>query len=686
METIDKLPLTSLEMTDHQREQLKAIFPEVFTESNRIDWDRLRLTLGEAVDTGKERFGLNWPGKADCFKTIQQPSRATLLPAPDEGVNADDTQNVFIEGDNLEVLKLLQKSYLGQVKMIYIDPPYNTGNDFVYPDNYGENLDTYLAYTGQVDEQGRRFATNTDTDGRFHSKWLNMMYPRLFLAKNLLREDGVIFISIDDSELENLKRICSEIFGEENFIELIIWKKRSTPPNDKVIGANHDYILVYCKSVERVKLNLRERTAEQLSRYRNPDDHPKGAWTPGDLMANVKGGRYVQSLYFPIQNPNTGEDHYPSSNGNWRFNQDKIKKLLENDEIYFGEDGKGRPKLKRFLSEVKEGIAYPTIWDFAPLNTDGSKEMGMLLGNMTIFDNPKPSGLIKEVIKIGATQSDIVLDFFAGSATTAHAVLELNKEDGGNRKFVCVQLPEPTAEDSEAGKAGYQTIADISKERIRRVIKRIDQERAQLVEEIRQLEDSIAIKEEQAAERQQTANAGSLFTNTDAVKNQVKAIHEQITKLREKIAEKEAQIERIDTTDKGFRVFKLAPSNFNVWDASVAKTPEAIQTQLFNHIDHIRAGATQADLLTELLLKSGFPLTTPVETLTLAGKTVYSVADGELLVCLEEQLTQDVIKAIADRRPSRVICLDAGFQHNDPLKTNATLLMKDRGVVKFQTV
>ena len=309
----EKLDLASASITDEQRARLKSIFPEIITEGGKVDFERLRLTLGDAtVDTGKERYGLNWPGKADCFKTIQRPSMATLIPARDESVNFDTTENLIIEGDNLEVLKLLQKSYLGQVKMIYIDPPYNTGNDFIYPDNFSESLETYLRYTGQVDAEGRKFSTNTETDGRFHSKWLNMMYPRLFLARNLLREDGVIFISIDDHEVDNLRKLCNEVFGEENFVEQIIWKKRSTPPNDKVIGANHDYILAFAKNLETAGLNLRERTQEQLERYQNPDNHPKGEWTAGDLMANVKGGRYVASLYFPIKNPNTSEEHYPS--------------------------------------------------------------------------------------------------------------------------------------------------------------------------------------------------------------------------------------------------------------------------------------------------------------------------------------------------------------------------------------
>jgi len=468
----------SLDITEEKLNKLKEIIPEAFTE-NKIDWEKLKAALGEDIEFNNERYVLNWAGKSDAFRSLQSPSTATLVPRREESVNFNKTENIFIEGENLEVLKVLQKSYFGKIKMIYIDPPYNTGNDaFIYPDKFSETKEEYLGRIGDKDESGFMtreglFRKNSKESGHYHSNWLSMMYPRLFLARNLLRDDGVIFISIDDNELHNLRLICNEIFGEENFIELIIWKKRSTPPNDQVIGANHDYILIFCKDNNLVKLFLRQRSKEQTERYKNPDNHPKGPWVPGDLMANVKGGRYVDSLYFDIINPTTGEAHYPSSHGNWRFNKEKINELLKNNEIYFGENGKGRPKLKRFLSDVKTGVTYPTIWDFVPLNTDGSKEMSSLLGNLTIFDNPKPSGLLQELIKLACIKDDIILDFFAGSCTTAHAVLAHNKEDGGGRSFICGQLPEKCDENSEAYKAGYKTIAEIGKERIRRVIKKI---------------------------------------------------------------------------------------------------------------------------------------------------------------------------------------------------------------------
>ena len=391
-----------MDVADEKRQQLKQLFPEAFTEARdtasgeikqTVDWEKLKASLGDVLEKEGERFGLTWPGKSNLLKVIQQPSVGTLNPSREESINFDITENLFIEGDNLEVLKLLQKSYFGKVKMIYIDPPYNTGNEFVYPDNFTETLETYLQYTGMADAKGRKFSTNATTEGRFHSKWLNMMYPRLFLARNLLQENGVVFISIDNNEVNNLRNLCDEIFGEECLAAQIIWKRRNTPPNDKILGTQHEYILVYVKETFN-GLNLRKRSADQIARYKNPDNHPKGVWSSGDLSANVKGGRYVKSLNFPIQNPRSGKEFYPPKNGNWRFNSERIGKLIESDEIYFGKNDDSSPKLKRFLCDVKEGTTWTTLWDFAPLNTQGSAEISELIGNSVIFENPKPSGLM----------------------------------------------------------------------------------------------------------------------------------------------------------------------------------------------------------------------------------------------------------------------------------------------------
>ena len=451
----------STDLAGSNVEALRALFPEAFTEG-RIDFEVLKQLLGGAVDEREEKYGLNWHGKRQARQLALTPSTGTLRPAPEDSVDWDTTQNLMIEGDNLEVLKLLQKSYAGKVKMIYIDPPYNTGGDFVYKDDFQDNIKNYLKISNQVGPEGYKVSSNSESSGRFHTEWLNMMYPRLKLAYNLLQSDGVIFVSLDDGELSNLRKVCDEVFGEENFLQQIIWKKRSTPPNDQVLGANHDYIVVYAKDKQQVGLNLRGRSQEQIDRYKNPDNHPKGVWTSGDLMANVKGGRYVESLYFGIRNPNTGEEHYPSSHGNWRFNRTTIADLLANDEIYFGADGKSRPKLKRFLAEVKDGITYPTIWDFVPLNTEGSSEIASALGTMTIFENPKPRGLIRELVKLGSSPGDTVLDFFAGSGTTGDAVLHENTEHREPRQFILVQLPEPIKRE------GFNKISDITEERLRR--------------------------------------------------------------------------------------------------------------------------------------------------------------------------------------------------------------------------
>jgi len=615
----ERLDLRSHDIAAEKQQELLRLFPEIRTEGGKIDFDRLRRVLGETVDPGKERYVTNWSGKADCFKAIQRPSLGTLLPCRQESVHFDSTENLIVEGDNLEVLKLMQKAYLGKIKMICIDPPYNTGNDFIYPDDFADSIQNYLELTGQVDSSGRKLSTNTDTDGRFHSKWLNMMYPRLYLARNLLRDDGVIFIHIDDVELENLKKLCSEIFGEENFVELIIWRKRSTPPNDKIIGANHDYILIFAKNVDAVRLNLRARSEERLQQYKNPDEHEKGPWVSGDLGANVKGGRYVESLNFPIRNPNTGEDHYPPAGGNWRYNRERIGELLKNDEIYFGEDGKGRPKLKRFLKDVKEGITYPTIWDFVPLNNAGSQEMAELLGDANVFENPKPSGLVTELIKLGCDADGIILDFFAGSGTTAHATLKLNQEDNGRRRFILVQLPERTEKEK------YPTIAHLTRERVRRVLESMSKQ----------------------------------------------------TQLK---------IPQAQAEDAGFRAFRLAESNFTVWNSNTSQTEDDVVRQLELHVSHILPERTSEDVLFEILFKSGFELSTKAETFALCGVTVYSIASGAMLICLEKDLKIELIRAIADRKPERVILLDEGFAANDQLKTNAVQIMKSKGVTSFKTV
>lgn len=630
-----RLDLQSMDIKESQFAKLKELFPEIFTEGNKIDWERLKLTLGEDVDIGKERYGMNWPGKADCFKTIQQTSIATLIPVRNESIDFDNTQNLFIEGDNLEVLKLLQKSYLGKVKMIYIDPPYNTGNDFIYPDNYTETLQTYLEYTGQVDNEGRKFGTNTDTDGRFHSKWMNMMYPRLFLAKNLMREDGVIFISIDDNEVNNLRSLCNEIFGEENFIANIIWQKKYAPQNDaKWFTDNHDHILLYAKNKFSWDIIPLPRTEKQNKYYINDDNDGKGIWRTDNIL--VKS--YTANRVFPITNPNTNKEYNPPQGRCWRYSQESINQMLIENRIYFGKDGKGAPQVKRYLNEVKDGVTPLTVWlrEEVGDNQEGKNELNALF-DIPTFDTPKVVRLIKRMLQLSTSNSDLVLDFFAGSCTTAHAVIDLNLEDDFKRKYICVQLPEAISIDSEAFKSGFKTISDIGKERIRRVVNKI----------------KTKINEESKKPKQL------------------------------KIGEEPEQTKVIDI---GFKVFKLAISNFKIWDTKVAKKPQAIQEALELHIDHISEKDNQEALLYEILLKSGFELTTGIEKMEIEGKTVFCIAERQLLICLEKELTNELIKAIAELKPVRVVCLDDGFQNNDQLKSNAVQIMKNKGVVKFQTV
>jgi len=612
----EKFEATSVNITDEQKAKLKSLFPEIVTEGGKIDFDRLKLTLGDAVDAGKERYGMNWPGKADCFKTIQRPSMATLVPARDESVNFDTTENLIIEGDNLETLKLLQKAYLGKVKMIYIDPPYNTGNDFIYPDDFSESLETYLRYTGQADAQGRKYSTNSESDGRFHSKWLNMMYPRLFIARNLLHENGVMFISIDDGEVANVRRLCDEVFGEDNFAGTIVWKKKTNGNNMGEIPPVHDYIVCYAKHLSENSIYGFPISKEYIQKeYANPDNDPKGDWTTSDLSANHEGP------YFAITNPKNGEEFFPSKGRYWVFNETEVKKRIADGRIIFGKSGDARPVQKKYLSErTSMRIKAETWWDKHGLNEDGTEELGNLVATK-VFNHSKPSILIKHIVNISTKDDEIVLDFFAGSGTTAHAVLEKNKEDGGNRKFILVQLPEPTE------RKDFKNISDIAKERVRAVIKKLNQ----------------------------------------ADKNQLPGSQEK-------------------KQDRGFKVFKLQSSNFKAWNTEQPKDDAELVKQLSLHVDHLVAGRTQDDVLYELLLKSGFPLDTKVEKISLAGKDVFSIADGAMLICLEKELTPEVIKAMAEKKPERVVCLDAGFADNDQLKTNAVQTMKSKGVTKFQTV
>lgn len=657
----EKLPLTSMSVSTRKLDQLRrllaATFPEVASEG-KVDFDQLKRALGEWVEPDRERFGLNWPGKAACMKVIQAPSIGTLKPSPKESIGWDTTQNLFIEGDNLEVLKLLQKSYFGKIKMIYIDPPYNTGGEFIYPDRFEENLDTYLSYTGQKDSDGRKFSTNTESSGRFHTRWLNMMFPRLYLAKNLLREDGAIFISIGQDEIGNLIALCKDIFGDENLVTICSRVMKTGGQKGVHFSPSVDYIVVMAKNIaelspfrEQISQNLIDKVYTRVEK-----DGPKAGkrYRSMGLYQAMLDQRANQRYYIECPDgelvlppgdsfPGTtadGEQTKPGDgDGVWRWTYRRFAEEKQLGNVEFIKSDK-TSLIKPDGSQASWNVYYK-IW------LDDRLEDGQLPGNILEkfesrhssaelkaldipFDFAKPSALVKYLMEIaGVKEGDITLDFFAGSGTTGHAAMELSKETGKSRPFICVQLPEPTGEDSEERKAGYKTISDIARERLRRAAKSL---------------------------------TGRLLE------------HE---------------------VDLGFRAFRLSPSNFQIWNGDVEALPYddvlALQRRLDLHVEHVDLSAGTADILYELILKDGFSLSTKVERLQLAGKEVFSLAEGALLICLDSNLSEDLLDAMADLEPSRVICLDSGFQGNDQLKANAVQTFQARArsretAIEFRTV
>ncbi|MCI8986859.1 MAG: site-specific DNA-methyltransferase [Lachnospiraceae bacterium] len=478
---MNKLRMETPDLTQSNIEKLATLFPACVTEARgengklkkAVDFELLRQMLSDVVLEGDEAYEFTWVGKKAAIVEANRPIRKTLRPCPEDSVAWDSTENLYIEGDNLEVLKLLQESYLGKVKMIYIDPPYNTGNDFIYRDDFAMSGEEYSEESGQVDENGDRLFKNTDSNGRFHSDWCSMIYSRLMLARNLLSDDGVIFISIDDSEQGCLKKICDEIFGASNFINTIIWEKRYSPQNAvQWFSENHDFVLVYAKNKPLWHPQLLERTNEMNARYTNRDNDPRGSWKASDSTA--QGGHGTKNQFYVLTAPN-GKKHYLPSGLCWRYTEEAMQRLISENRVWFGEDGNNIPAIKKFLSEVKPGVACQTIWKYQEVghSQEGKKEIKALFPEGIPFDTPKPTGLLKRIIKVASEPDFIALDFFSGSATTAHAVMQLNAEDGGHRKFIMVQLPEPCDEKSEAYKAGYPNICEIGKERIRRAARKI---------------------------------------------------------------------------------------------------------------------------------------------------------------------------------------------------------------------
>ena len=606
----NEVPATTPNFTTEAASKLAELFPEIVADG-KINLDTLKSLLDADVEDARERFGLTWPGKRDAIRAAQTPTTATLMPDKENSVDWDTTQNVFIEGDNLEVLKVLQKHYYGQIKMIYIDPPYNTGNDFVYSDNYADSIGAYLELTGQTDEGGK-LSSNSESAGRFHTNWLNMMYPRLKLAKNLLRADGVLALSIDDDEMPRVRLLLEEIFGENNFYANICWQKKYSPANDaKRFSDMHDFVIIVSRS-DKFTRGLFPRTEENNKPYKHDDDDGRGRYRTGDLSVRT----YSAANDFPIANPNTDVVYSPPAGRCWLFSKQKLTELISENRIYWGKDGTGAPQLKRYLSEVQQGTVPTTWWDFnfAGHNDESRKEIRTLFGTTSVFDTPKPTKLIRRLLQVLTTgaEDEIVLDFFAGSGTTADAVIQQNAEDLGQRKFIQVQLPEPLPEKARAVDWHPQTITDVTRERIRR--------------------------------------AGT------------RTLEEEAKKLGG----------RADYLDVGFRAYKLVDTNFAKWRANSGVSEEGL-VDLFTELadsadDHARPEA----LLTEVLLKLGFSLTEKIETTEVAGLNVFSVADGLLMAYMDEhvQPTLDQLRALVAKEPERLVVLEDAFQGNDELKTN----------------
>ena len=481
---MDKLRMQTANKANENFQKLAALFPNAVTETidengevvRAIDKDVLMQEISCTVVDGKEeRYQFTWPDKKKSVLLANAPISKTLRPCREESVDFDTTENLYIEGDNLEVLKLLQETYLGKIKMIYIDPPYNTGNDFVYEDDFAQSTEEYLANSGQFDEEGNRLVKNLDSNGRFHTDWLNMIYPRLKLAKDLLSDDGVIFISIDDNEQENLKKCCDEVFGGQNFVAQLVWERAFSPKNDaRFVSNSHDYVLMYAKNITQFVIGRLPRTAEANARYSNPDNDPRGVWMSSDISVKT----YNAECDYPITAP-SGRVIEPPAGRCWSLSQKAFLERLQDNRIWFGPDGNGVPRIKRFLTDLKhEGMAPTSIMFFKDVghSQEGAQEVSKLLDG-GFFSGPKPQRLMQRLLTLANLKTDsVVLDFFSGSASTAHAVMQLNAKDGGHRKFVMVQLPEETDEKSEAYKAGYKNICEIGKERIRRAAKKIAEE------------------------------------------------------------------------------------------------------------------------------------------------------------------------------------------------------------------
>lgn len=629
MDRPNKMKLQSADGAQLNLDALYQIAPSCFTEvadpdtggvKRVINFDVLRQLLGDnAVEDAPEAYDFNWVGKQAARAEVLQPTKKTLRPVKEDSVDWDNTQNLYIEGDNLEVLKLLQKSYLGKVKMIYIDPPYNTGNDFVYHDDFAMSADEYAEASGSVDELGNKYIKNMDSNGRFHSDWCSMMYSRLMVARSLLKEDGVIFISIDDNENYNLRKICDEIFGSSNFIAEIVWERAYAPINMvKHFSKSHDYILCYAKDINKPVCNGLPRPESTNAKYSNPDNDPRGLWRTDNLSV----GPVVPSKVYEIITP-SGRVCLPPKGRCWLYTKERYEEMVADNRIWFGENGDNVPAPKRFLSEVKQGLTPMTIWKYTDVGhtQDSMRELRDLFDGEKVFDYSKPVKLMKQIVRLytNSNENDIILDFFSGSASTAHAVLELNAEDNGNRHFMMVQLQEETPLDSEARKNGYMTIPEIGRDRIIRAASKILKEHPEFINQ-----------------------------------------------------------------DKGFRVFRLDEGNYE----DVKRSPKEFkQDQLDLFLNNIKTDRNDLDLLFGCMLDWGVQLSLPMTQEVVDGKTIYTVNDGDLVACFAENVSEEVVKAMAEKMPLRVIFRDSCFaQDADKINIYETFKQKldwsDQEVVK----
>lgn len=659
----------SLKITQDNLDKFQSLFPDIFSEG-KIDMEKFKATFSDDINFANERYVLNWAGKSDAFKVLQIPTTATLKPQPEQSINFDTTENVFIEGENLEVLKVLQKSYYGKIKVIEIDPPYNTGSDsFIYPDSFKENKAEYEKRVGDKDEEGYlmkegMFRKNSKDSGHFHSNWLSMMYPRLFLAKNLLKEEGVIFIHIDDNEVHNLRLLMNEIFGEENFIAQFIWKSRQNKDNRNLTGASidHEYVLCYGKRIRGA-----ERKVEQ---YKNPDNDSRGAWVSGN-MVGLLPQELRPNCHYDLINPETGINYGKPKLG-WRYDKYTMSRLIQEKRIIFPDSPEGRPRKKVFLNELtQEFTGFSSIIGEKLFTRNGTAEIEELFG-FRAFDFPKPSELIKELISQSVDENDIVLDFFGGSASTAHAAIKWNlKETDIQIKFILVQLPELCNENSEAYKAGYKTIAEISKERIRRVVANINKRKQYLESCIANENNIIEVFNAKLSELK--VQNPQLF-ETEKEIPEIENIKKQIEELNTNLERYTEELDKINASDLGFKYYKLTPSNFKIWRGNEI-TEENLVTQLDAFTNPVKAESKKENMLYELIIKAGYLLTDKVEV----KEKFFSVKNGELIIALEE-MNQQILDNIIKAQPQKVITLDNLFTGNDQLKTNTVLQMKDLGI------